>query len=144
MDFLSPHYFFAIQAVVPAMVAAAGGAIVNMGSVSWRRGRPNLVGYTTAKAGILGLTRTLARGLGPRRIRVNAVVPGAIVTERQTALHRDPAADQAFLDQQCLKMRIDAGHVARTTLFLAADDSDAISGQHVLVHAGLAQQSVVS
>ena len=137
------HYFFAIQAVAPGMAAAGGGSVVNMGSVSWMRGRPNLVGYTTAKAGILGLTRTLARELGPRGIRVNAVVPGAIVTERQTTLHRDPAADQAFLDAQCLKIRLDPGHVARPTLFLAADDSDGMTGQHVLVDAGIAQQSVI-
>jgi D-xylose 1-dehydrogenase len=138
------HYFFAIQAVAPGMTAAGGGSIVNMGSVSWMRGRPNLVGYTTAKAGILGLTRTLARELGPRGIRVNALVPGAIVTERQTTLHRDPVADQAFLDAQCLKIRLDPGHVARPTLFLASDDSDGMTGQHVLVDAGIAQQSVIT
>ena len=138
------HYFFAIQAVAPGMAAAGGGSVVNMGSVSWMRGRPNLVGYTTAKAGILGLTRTLARELGERNIRVNALVPGAIVTERQSALHRDAAADQAFLDAQCLKIRLDAGHVARATLFLAADDSNGMTGQHVLVDAGIAQQSVVT
>jgi NAD(P)-dependent dehydrogenase (short-subunit alcohol dehydrogenase family) len=138
------HYFFAIQAVAPGMAAAGGGSVVNMGSVSWMRGRPNLVGYTTAKAGILGLTRTLARELGPRNIRVNALVPGAIVTERQNALHRDTAADQAFLDAQCLKIRLDPGHVARATLFLAADDSDGMTGQHVLVDAGIAQQSVIT
>ena len=138
------HYFFAIQSVAPGMAAAGGGSIVNMGSVSWMRGRPNLVGYTTAKAGILGLTRTLARELGGRNIRVNALVPGAIVTERQNALHRDPVADQAFLDAQCLKIRLDPGHVARPTLFLAADDSNGITGQHVLVDAGIAQQSVIS
>ena len=138
------HYFFAIQAVAPGMAAAGGGSVINMGSVSWMRGRPNLVGYTTAKAGILGLTRTLARELGPRNIRVNALVPGAIVTERQTALHRDPVADQQFLDAQCLKIRLDSGHVARATLFLAADDSDGMTGQHMLVDAGIAQQSVVT
>ncbi|HEU0204147.1 MAG TPA: SDR family oxidoreductase [Burkholderiaceae bacterium] len=138
------HYFFAIQACAPAMASAGGGSIINMGSVSWMRGRPNLVAYTTAKAGILGLTRTLARELGPRNIRVNAVVPGAILTERQTALHRDAAADQAFLDAQCLKVRLDAGHVARVTLFIAADDSDGMTGQHVLVDAGIAQQSVIA
>jgi len=138
------HYFFAIQALAPGMAAAGGGSVVNMGSVSWMRGRPNLVGYTTAKAGILGLTRTLARELGPRGIRVNAVVPGAIVTDRQTALHRDAAADQAFLDAQCLKVRLDSGHVARATLFMAADDSDGMTGQHVLVDAGIAQQSVIA
>jgi D-xylose 1-dehydrogenase len=138
------HYFFAIQAVAPGMEKAGGGSVINMGSVSWMRGRPNLVGYTTAKAGILGLTRTLARELGARNIRVNALVPGAIVTERQTALHRDPVADQQFLDAQCLKIRLDSGHVARATLFLAADDSDGITGQHVLVDAGIAQQSVLT
>jgi NAD(P)-dependent dehydrogenase (short-subunit alcohol dehydrogenase family) len=138
------HYFFAIQAVAPGMAAAGGGSVINMGSVSWMRGRPNLIGYTTAKAGILGLTRTLARELGPRGIRVNALVPGAIVTERQTALHRDPAADQEFLDAQCLKIRLEPGHVARATLFLAADDSDGMTGQHVLVDAGIAQNSVVT
>jgi D-xylose 1-dehydrogenase len=138
------HYFFAIQAVAPAMAAAGGGSVVNMGSVSWMRGRPNLVGYTTAKAGILGLTRTLARELGPQNIRVNALVPGAIVTERQNTLHRDAAADQAFLDAQCLKIRLDPSHVARPALFLAADDSNGMTGQHVLVDAGIAQQSVVT
>jgi D-xylose 1-dehydrogenase len=138
------HYFFAIQAVAPGMEAAGGGSVINMGSVSWMRGRPNLVGYTTAKAGILGLTRTLARELGARRIRVNALVPGAIVTDRQNALHRDPAADKEFLDAQCLKIRLDPGHVARATLFLAADDSDGMTGQHVLVDGGIAQQSVVT
>ncbi len=137
------HYFFAIQAVAPGMAAAGGGSVINMGSVSWMRGRPNLAGYTTAKAGILGLTRTLARELGARNIRVNAVVPGAIVTERQTTLHRDPAADQAFLDAQCLKIRLDPGHVARVTLFMAADDSNGMTGQHVLVDAGIAQVSVM-
>ncbi len=138
------HYFFAIQAVAAGMEKSGGGSIVNMGSVSWMRGRPNLVGYTTAKAGILGLTRTLARELGARCIRVNALVPGAIVTDRQTTLHRDPAADQEFLDAQCLKIRLDPGHVARATLFLAADDSDGMTGQHVLVDGGIAQQSVIT
>ena len=138
------HYFFAIQAVAPAMAQAGGGSVVNMGSVSWMRGRPHLAGYTTAKAGILGLTRTLARELGARNIRVNAVVPGAIVTERQTTLHRDPAADQAFLDAQCLKIRLNPGHVSRVTLFMASDDSDGMTGQHVLVDAGIAQCSVLS
>jgi D-xylose 1-dehydrogenase len=138
------HYFFAIQAVAPGMAKAGGGSVINMGSVSWMRGRPNLVGYTTAKAGILGLTRTLARELGARNIRVNALVPGAIVTDRQTTLHRDPAADKEFLDAQCLKVRLDPGHVARATLFLAADDSDGMTGQHVLVDGGIAQQSVVT
>jgi D-xylose 1-dehydrogenase len=93
---------------------------------------------------VAGLTRTLAHELGARNIRVNALVPGAIVTDRQTSLHRDPAADKEFLDAQCLKIRLDPGHVARATLFLAADDSDGMTGQHVLVDGGIAQQSVVT
>ena len=138
------HHFFAVQSVAPAMAAAGGGSVINMGSVSWMRGRPQLAAYTTAKAGILGLTRTLARELGGRNIRVNALVPGAIVTERQTSLHRNSAEDQAFLDAQCLKVRLDPGHVARAALFLAADDSNGMTGQHMLVDAGIAQQSIIS
>jgi enoyl-[acyl-carrier-protein] reductase (NADH) len=88
--------------------------------------------------------RTPARKLGPRNIRVNAVVLGAIVNERQSALHRDAAADQVFLDAQCLKIRLDAGHAARATLFLASDDADGMTGQRVLVDASIAQQSVRS
>lgn len=137
------HHFFATQAVAPGMAAAGGGSVILMGSVSWMRGRPQLVGYTTAKAAILGLTRTLARELGEREIRVNAVVPGAIVTERQATLHRSEDEDRRFLDAQCLKRRLDPGHVARLVLFLAADDSDGLTGQHVLVDAGLAQTSVM-
>ena len=107
-----------------------------------RRGRPNLVGYTTAKAGIAGLSRTLARELGEHNIRVNALAPGAIVTERQATLWRDPEEDRKFIELQCLKYRLDPGHVARTALFLAADDSNGITGQHIIVDAGLAQVSV--
>ncbi|KAB8039266.1 SDR family NAD(P)-dependent oxidoreductase [Janthinobacterium aquaticum] len=136
------HHVFAIQQVAPGMAAAGGGSIINLGSISWMRGRPNLVGYTTSKAGIAGLARTLARELGESNIRVNALAPGAIVTERQAALWRDPQEDQKFIDLQCLKYRLDPGHVARTALFLAADDSNGITGQNIIVDAGLAQVSV--
>jgi NAD(P)-dependent dehydrogenase (short-subunit alcohol dehydrogenase family) len=136
------HHVFAIQAVAPGMAAAGGGSIINLGSVSWMRGRANLIGYTTSKAAISGLSRTLARELGDKNIRVNALVPGAIVTDRQQALWRDPDADRQFLDFQCLKYRLDAGHVARTALFLASDDADGITGQNIIVDAGLAQVSV--
>ncbi len=136
------HHVFAIQAVAPGMAAAGGGSIINLGSVSWMRGRPNLVGYTASKAAISGISRTLARELGEKNIRVNALVPGAIVTPRQSALWRDPEEDRKFLDFQCLKYRLDASHVARTALFLGADDSDGITGQNIIVDAGLAQVSV--
>lgn len=136
------HHVFAIQQVAPGMAAAGGGAIINLGSISWMRGRPNLVGYTTSKAGIAGLSRTLARELGASNIRVNALAPGAIVTERQAALWRDPQEDRKFIELQCLKYRLDPAHVARTALFLAADDSNGITGQNIIVDAGLAQASV--
>jgi NAD(P)-dependent dehydrogenase (short-subunit alcohol dehydrogenase family) len=137
------HQFFATQAVVPMMTAAGGGSVVNLGSISWMRGRPAMVGYTTAKAAIGGLTRVLARELGPRNIRVNAIVPGAIVTERQTALWTTPEAEREFLDQQCLKFRLSESDVARAALFLASDEARGITGQNLIVDAGLAQTSVV-
>lgn len=136
------HQVFAIQQVAPGMAAAGGGSIINLGSVSWMRGRANLVGYTTAKAAISGLSRTLARELGEKNIRVNTLVPGAIVTERQEALWRNADDGKQFIELQCLKFRLDASHVARTALFLASDDSNGITGQNIIVDAGLAQVSV--
>ena len=137
------HQVFATQSVARQLrTAGLGGSIINMGSISWMRGRPNLIGYTASKAAISGMTRTLARELGEAGIRVNALVPGAIVTERQTQLWRNPEEDQKFIDLQCLKFRLDSTHVARSTLFLASDDSDGITGQNLIVDAGLAQVSV--
>ncbi len=137
------HHVFAIQKVAPGMAEAGGGSIINLGSVSWMRGRPSLIGYTASKAAISGISRTLARELGDRNIRVNTLVPGAIITERQQAMWCDPTEGQQFIDLQCLKFRLDPAHVARTALFLAADDSNGITGQNIIVDAGLAQVSVV-
>ena len=136
------HQFFAAQAVAPQMQAAGGGSIINLGSVSWMRGRPEIASYTTAKAAINGLTRTLARELGPRNIRVNCIVPGAIATERQRALWFSPEKEREFLEQQCLKFRLSEDDVARTALFLASDEARGITGQNLIVDAGLAQTSV--
>ena len=138
------HQFFAAQAVAPQMEGAGGGSIINLGSVSWMRGRPEIAGYTTAKAAINGLTRTLARELGARNIRVNCIVPGAIATERQRALWFSPEQEQRFIDQQCLKFRLSEDDVARTALFLASDEARGITGQNLIVDAGLAQTSVVA
>ena len=138
------HHFFAAQAVVPAMAAAGGGSIINLGSVSWMRGRPLMTAYATAKAAISGMTRVLARELGERNIRVNAIVPGAIPTERQLALWATPEDEQRYLDQQCLKFRLSVDDVARTALFLASDEARAITGQNLVVDGGLAQTSVGS
>jgi NAD(P)-dependent dehydrogenase (short-subunit alcohol dehydrogenase family) len=135
------HQFFAAQAVAGQMEAAGGGSIINLGSVSWMRGRPALAGYTTAKAAINGLTRTLARELGTRNIRVNCIVPGAIGTERQRALWFSPEQEQRFIEQQCLKFRLSEDDVARTALFLASDEARGVTGQNLIVDAGLAQTS---
>ncbi len=136
------HHFFAAQAVAPAMAAAGGGAIINLGSVSWMRGRPSMTAYATSKAAISGMTRVLARELGGRNIRVNAIVPGAIVTERQLALWASPADEQRYLDEQCLKFRLSVDDVARTALFLASEEARAITGQNLIVDGGIAQSSV--
>jgi D-xylose 1-dehydrogenase len=138
------HQVFATQTIARrAKTAGVGASIINMGSISWMRGRPNLIGYTASKAAISGMTRTLARELGEFGIRVNALVPGAIITERQSALWRNPEEDQKFIDLQCLKFRLESIHVAKPTLFLASDDSDGITGHNLIVDAGLAQVSVV-
>ncbi|MCX2900975.1 sulfoquinovose 1-dehydrogenase [Pseudomonas mandelii] len=139
------HAFFAAQAVAPGMTRRGSGVIINMGSISWMRGRPGMVCYTTAKAAINGLTRTLARELGDSGIRVNSLVPGAIRTARQDAMWAsDPVglelASQNFIDQQMLKFRLDASDCARMALFLASDDSRGCTGQNFVVDAGLSIQ----
>jgi NAD(P)-dependent dehydrogenase (short-subunit alcohol dehydrogenase family) len=137
------HQVFATQTVARRLRAEKlEGSIINMGSISWMRGRPNLIGYTSSKAAISGMTRTLARELGDAGIRVNALVPGAIATTRQNALWRNEEEDKKFIDFQCLKFRLDASHVGRPTLFLASDESGGITGQNLIVDAGLAQVSV--
>jgi NAD(P)-dependent dehydrogenase (short-subunit alcohol dehydrogenase family) len=110
-----------------------------MGSISWMRGRPGLVAYTTAKAAINGLTKTLSRELGPFGIRVNCIVPGAVVTERQTKLWFSPETNQRFIDEQALKFRLDGSHIARMALFLASDESSGCTGANFIVDAGLTQ-----
>ena len=131
------HHVFAAQAVIPGMRAAGWGSIQNLGSVSWMRGRDGMIGYTTSKAAIHGMTRVLAREVGPHNIRVNSVVPGGVVTERQNRLWRTPELDKSLLDAQCLKRRLVPEDVARMVLWLAADDSDGCTGQAFLVDGGI-------
>jgi NAD(P)-dependent dehydrogenase (short-subunit alcohol dehydrogenase family) len=133
------HQFFATQAVSKGMAVRGAGSIIMLGSISWMRGRPGMVGYTTAKAAINGMTRTLARELGPSGIRVNCIVPGAILTERQKKLWLTPELNQQFLDLQALKFRLDASHVAKMALFLASDESSGCTGANFIVDAGLTQ-----
>lgn len=130
------HQFFAIQAVAPGMIAAGGGSIINMGSCSWMQTTGNMPAYTTAKAAIHGLTRTMARDLGRDGIRVNTVVPGWIMTERQKELWVTEEALSAMLERQTLPEPIQPVYVARMVLFLASDDSAACSAQDFLVEAG--------
>ena len=129
-------YFFAAQAVLPAMRAAGRGSIVNLSSISWLIPTTGLPVYIAAKAAIVGLTRTLAHELGPQGIRVNAVLPGAIATERQQRLWYTPEGIKRILDNQALKRQIEPAEVARLVLFLAADDSGAITNQSYAVDAG--------
>jgi len=131
------HQFFATQAVRARMAAAGRGSIIMLGSVSWMRGIPGMVGYTTAKAAINGLTRTMARELGPDGIRVNCIVPGAILTPRQEKLWLTPELNRQFIEQQALKFRLDAGHIARMALFLGSDESAGCTGANFIVDAGL-------
>lgn len=133
------HQFFACQAVRPQMQAAGGGAIVNLSSIAWMGGgAPNLVAYSAAKAAIVGMTNSLAREYGEDRIRVNAIAPGAVLTQRQLELwYPDDAQVDAIVARQCLKERLQASDVARMALFLAADDSRMITKQCFVVDAGL-------
>ncbi len=117
------HQFFAIQAVAPGMIAAGGGSIVNFGSISWRIGMGGMAAYTASKAGIEALTKAFARDLGEHRIRVNCVLPGWIMTERQMTLWLDEEGEKMRRQNQCLKDRLYPPDVARLVLWLAADDS---------------------
>lgn len=130
------HLLFCSQAALPAMKAAGGGAIINLGSISWHLALPELVLYETAKAGIEGMTRALARDLGRHGIRVNCVVPGGVRTPRQMRLWHKPEEEARMLEQQCLKERIEPEHVAAMVLFLASDDARMCTAHNYFVDAG--------
>ncbi len=131
------HHVFAAQAVAPGMAQAGGGSIINMGSISWMRGRPGMLGYTASKAAISGMTRSMARELGPQGIRVNAVAPGAILTERQARLWLTPEKNAEFLELQALKFRLEPEHITPMVLFLASSASRGCTGQEFIIDAGL-------
>jgi NAD(P)-dependent dehydrogenase (short-subunit alcohol dehydrogenase family) len=130
------HMFFAIQAVAPGMIAAGGGSIINLGSDSWWRAGGGFPVYTTAKAAVHGLTRGMARDLGQHRIRVNTLVPGWTMTERQKALWVTPDGLARQLAAQCLPDPIEPVYVARMALFLASDDAAMCSANNYMVEAG--------
>jgi NAD(P)-dependent dehydrogenase (short-subunit alcohol dehydrogenase family) len=130
------HMVFAIQATAPGMIAAGGGSIVNLGSNSWWEASGNMPAYTTAKSAVHGLTRTMARDLGSHRIRVNTVVPGWVMTERQKALWATPEALEKHRQRQCLPDLIAPVYIARMVLFLASDDAAMCTAQNFFVEAG--------
>nr|WP_163500293.1 SDR family oxidoreductase [Halomonas socia] len=128
--------FFSSQAVAERMAQAGGGSIINFGSISVRLALGNLPTYVTAKAAVHGLTRSLARDLGEQSIRVNTVVPGCIMTERQLDKWIGPEDEARIQQHQCLKVRLAPEHVAPMVLFLAADDSAQLTGHEFCVDAG--------
>ncbi len=130
------HFFFAIQACAPGMIKNGGGSIINMGSNSWWEAVGGMPVYTTAKAAVHGLTRGMARDLGQHRIRVNTVVPGWIMTERQKELWVTPQSIEKHRENQCLPDLIEPHYVARMVLFLAADDSAMCTASNFMVEAG--------
>jgi D-xylose 1-dehydrogenase len=130
------HQFFVSQAVVPGMKRAGGGSIINMSSIAWMIPSTGLPVYVTAKAGIMGLTRTLAKELGSSNIRVNCISPGAIMTERQRRLWMTPEYLAEIMQRQSLKRELVPEDVARLVLFLASDDSSAITGQNFVIDGG--------
>lgn len=129
------HLFFCAQAVIPGMRAKGGGAIINLGSISWHLGLPDLVLYQTCKAAIEGLTRALARDLGPDNIRVNCVVPGNVRTPRQLQWYT-PEGEAEIVDAQCLKGRVVPEDIAAMVLFLASKDARFTTGHDYWVDAG--------
>ncbi len=130
------HHFFAAQAVAPMMRDAGGGSIINLGSISAHIDLTDLAAYITAKAGIEGLTHTLARELGPSGIRVNCVIPGWIMTAKQLELWITPEAEASIARNQCLPRKLVPADVARMVLWLAADDSGGCTAQRWIVDGG--------
>ena len=128
--------FFASQRAVELMRVSGGGAIINFSSINALLGPSEMPGYVAAKAGLLGLTKAFARHYGPDRIRVNTILPGWVVTQRQLDLWLTEEAEAAWMDQVCLKQRIEPVDAANLALFLAADDSRMITNQHFVIDGG--------
>jgi NAD(P)-dependent dehydrogenase (short-subunit alcohol dehydrogenase family) len=131
------HVFFAAQAVAPSMREAGGGAIINMSSIAFMLNMPDFPAYTTAKAAIIGLTKSLAGKLGPDNIRVNCVLPGMIVTERQMKLWLTEEGIAGMIERQCIKRVLQADAIVGPCLFLASDGASAVTAQSLIVDGGI-------
>ena len=134
---LRPH-FFTIQAVAPAMKKSGGGSIINFSSISYMMGLAGFPAYVSSKAAITGLTRGLARELGPDNIRVNALMPGWVLTKRQMDLWASKEALAAHLERQCLKEHLNSRDIVDATLFLASNTSRMMTGQALVIDGGVA------
>ena len=130
------HQFFAAQAVLSGMKAVGQGVIINFGSTSWMVGQGGMAAYTASKSGVIGLTRSLARDYGPCNIRVNAIAPGWIMTERQIEKWLTPEGEAELMRRQCLKRKLTPDELANFTVFLASDDASACTAQHYVVDGG--------
>lgn len=130
-------YFFAAQAAIAGMKAAGGGAIVNFSSISYMMGNAGYPAYTSANAAITGLTRSLAREFGPDRIRVNALMPGWVLTQKQMELWAKPEDLAAHMERQCLKEHLAPEDIVGGTLFLASSASRMMTGQALVIDGGV-------
>jgi D-xylose 1-dehydrogenase len=130
------HQFFASQAVLPDMKAAGGGSIIVMGSTSWMIGQGNMAIYTASKSAVLGLTRSLARDFGEFGIRVNAIAPGWIMTQRQIDMWLTPEGEKNLMEKQCLKRKLYPVDIANVVTFFGADESGAMTNQQYVVDGG--------
>ena len=130
------HFFFTVQSVKKSMIKNGGGVIVNIGSSSWMVGQGGMVAYTTAKSGVVGLTRSFARDLGEYNIRVNSVVPGWIMTERQVKKWLTPESEKELMKSQCLKRKLVPADIARAVLFFSSDESSGCTNQSYIVDGG--------
>lgn len=131
------HVFFAAQAVAPAMREAGGGSIINFSSIAYMLNMGDLPAYATAKAGIVGLTKSLAGKLGQDNIRVNAILPGMVLTERQLRLWIDDAAIASMMKEQCLKRPLTPEDIVGPCLFLASDAAGAMTAQSMIIDGGV-------
>jgi len=130
------HQFFAAQAVLPDMMAKRTGVILNLGSTSWMIGQGGMAAYTACKSAVLGLTRSLARDFGKHGVRVNAIAPGWIMTERQLELWVTPETEREIYERQCLKRKLGPDDIARFVVFMASEDAGACTNQHYVVDGG--------